>query len=351
MTKNQDPAVVRKKRVETATGTIKESPLRVGLIGVGKHGSRYAKHIYEDLPEIDLIGLWRRNADEGKRQARQYGCRYFHSYSDLLSDKSIDAVVVVLPPALNLSVCKEAACRGKHILIEKPMATNLREAIQIRQAVSNHGVRLMVSQTLRFNAVVRAAKDCIPQLGSLHSIHLSQRFEPSSLAWMDQRNFSGGGIVLHTGVHSFDLLRFLTQEEVDKVSCTINRIRTKETEDNFSAMMTFKKGDIIASVMGSRETQGRNGLIEVAGQNGQLVADHVHNYLYMIRGMERKPVELGDNIPTVCEALRAFYCSLRQKVPFPVTIEDGAIAVAIAEACYRSAETRRWEKVYHSDAH
>jgi predicted dehydrogenase len=75
-----------------------ESPLHIGLIGVGKHGTRYARHIHEDFPEIELIGLWRRNADDGERQAPQYGCRYFQTYSDLLSNKSIDAVVVALPP-------------------------------------------------------------------------------------------------------------------------------------------------------------------------------------------------------------------------------------------------------------
>lgn len=336
-----------KKRVEPGSGIVQTSALRIGLIGVGNHGSRYAKHIHEDLPEIKLIGLWRRNPEEGKRQARQYGCRYFHSYHDLLSDNSIDAVVVTLPPALNLSICEEAARRGKHILVEKPMAINVREAIRIRRAVSRHGIRLMVSQTLRFNAVIRAVKDCIPQLGSLHSIYLSQRFEPSPLPWMDQKELSGGGIVLHTGVHSFDLLRFLTQEEVDRVSCTLNQVSTRETEDNFSATMTFVKSPIIASVMGSRGTEGRNGLIELAGENGQVVADHVHNYLLVIKGMERKPVALGEPIPTVYEALRAFYDSLCRKVPFPVTAEDGAIALAIAEACYRSAKTGRWEKVHH----
>ena len=328
--------------------TIMESSLRFGLVGVGKHGSRYAKHIHEDFPEIDLIGLWRRSAGEGEKQARQYGCRYFSTYSDLLSDKSIDAVVVALPPALNVSVCEEAAYRGKHILLEKPMAINVKEAIRIRQAVSRYGVRLMVSQTLRFNSVVMAVKARISQLGSLHSIHLSQRFEPSPLAWLDRRDLSGGGIVLHTGVHSFDLLRFLTEEEANEVSCRINRVVTRDTEDNFSAMVTFEKSNIIASVMGSRGTKGRNGLIEVAGESGQLIADHVHNYLYEVRGMELKAVELEDPVPTVCEALKAFYDSLCQEVPFPVTIEDGVTAVAIAEACYRSAETGTWQKVSYS---
>jgi predicted dehydrogenase len=322
-----------------------ESPLRFGLIGVGRHGSRYAKHIHEDLPQIDLIGLWRRNTGEGKRQARQYGCRYFHTYSDLLADKSIDAVVVALPPALNVSVCEEAAFRGKHILLEKPMAINMREAIRIRQTISRYGVRLMVSQTLRFNGVVTALRARIPPLGPLHSLHLSQRFEPSPLAWLDRRDLSGGGIVLHTGVHSFDLLRFLTGMEVDKVSCWVNSIVTRETEDNFSAIMTFEKSDIIASVMGSRGTKGRNGLIEVAGENGQLIADHVHNYLHEVRGMEWKSIELGNPVPTVYEVLKAFCDSLCREVPFPVTIEDGVIAVAIAEACYRSTETGTWENV------
>jgi predicted dehydrogenase len=321
------------------------SSLRFGLIGVGRHGSRYAKHIHEDLPQIDLIGLWRRDVVEGKRQARQYGCRYFPTYSDLLADKSIDAVVVALPPALNASVCEEAAIRRKHILLEKPMAINLREAIRINQAVSRYGVRLMVSQTLRFNCVVVALKAHISPLGSLHSIHLSQRFEPSPLPWLDLRDLSGGGIVLHTGVHSFDLLRFLTEEEVDKVSCRVNRVVTRETEDNFSAIITFEGSNIIASVMGSRGTKGRNGLIEVAGENGQLIADHVHNYLHEVRDMERRSIELGNPVPTVCEVLKVFHDSLCREVPFPVTIEDGVIAVAIADACYRSAETGIWENV------
>jgi predicted dehydrogenase len=322
-----------------------DSPFHFGLIGVGRHGRRYAKHIRDDLPEIELVGLWRRDNVEGEKQARQYGCRYFPTYSDLLSDTSIEAVVVTVPPALHAPVCEEAAHRGKHILLEKPMAINVKEAIRIHEAVSRCGVRLMVSQTLRFNTVVRTVKECIPRLGPLHSIHLSQRFEPSSLAWLDRRSLSGGGIVLHTGVHSFDLLRFLTGEEVDKVVCTTNRIVTGDTEDNFSALMTLKKSPIIASVMGSRGTKGRNGSIEVVGGNGQIIGDHVHHHLYEVTGVQRKAIELRDPVPTVCEALKAFCYGLRRDVPFPVTIEDGTRAVAIAEACYRSVETAAWERV------
>jgi predicted dehydrogenase len=64
--------------------------------------------------------------------------------------------------------------------------------------------------------------------------------------------------------------------------------------------------------------------------------------------MERRAAELGDPLPTVYKALKAFYDSLCQEVPFPVTIEDGVTAVAIAEACYRSAETGTWQNVSYS---
>jgi predicted dehydrogenase len=86
-------------------------------------------------------------------------------------------------------------------------------------------------------------------------------------------------------------------------------------------------------------------LIEVAGEDGQLIADHVHNHFCEVRGMELRPIELGSPVPTVYEALKAFYDSLCGEVPFPVTIDDGVIAVAIAEACYRSAGTGTWENV------
>jgi predicted dehydrogenase len=74
----------------------------------------------------------------------------------------------------------------------------------------------------------------VPEIGPLHALYLSQRFEPAPLDWLDHRAESGGGIVLHTGVHSFDLLRFLTGCEVTRVWCRTAQIITRETEDSFA---------------------------------------------------------------------------------------------------------------------
>jgi predicted dehydrogenase len=311
--------------------------LGIGLVGAGKHGSRYAKHIVEDLPQTELIGVCRRDQEEGQKFASTYGCAYYADYRQLLSDTRIDAVVLVVPPALHGQVVEAACQEGKHLLIEKPFAIRVTEARRMCDRIIASGIRCMVAHTLRFNAVVQALKASVAEIAPLHSIYLSQRFEPSPLVWLDQKAQSGGGIVLHTGVHSFDLLRFLSGEEVEAVWCQTIRVCTRETEDNFVMLCRLSSPVLRGAVIGSRSTQSRSGLIELSGKNGQLVGDHTHGFAYLIQGYERKELSIAPSVPTVRETLKAFVEGLSDNTAFPITMEDGLRAVAIAEAGYRSA--------------
>lgn len=312
-------------------------PLRIGLIGVGKHGSRYAKHIVEDIPQAELAAVCRRNRQEGEQIAATYGCRYYTAYQHLLDDPRIDAVAIAVPPTLHAEIITAACQAGKHILIEKPLAVSVVEAQRIRDLITASKVRCMVAHTLRFNAVVQTLKAHVPEIAPLHSLYLSQRFEPSPLAWLDHKAESGGGIILHTGVHSFDLLRFLSGDEVTHVWCQTNRVFTTETEDNFSMLCRLRDPLLQGAVTGSRSTQSRAGLIELSGEKGQLLGDHTHGFAYLIRGLERIPLQVGPSVPTVRAFLMAFVEGLQYDTAFPITVEDGLHAVAIAEACYRSA--------------
>ncbi len=313
------------------------SQLRIGLIGVGKHGSRYAKHIVEDLPQAALVSLCRRNQEAGKRLAAIYGCAYYADYRQMLAQERLDAVAVVVPPARHGEIVAAACQAGTHLLIEKPFAISVGEAHRLRRLITASGVRCMVAHTLRFNSVVQALKTHIPDIAPLRSLYLSQRFEPSPLAWLDRKADSGGGVILHTGVHSFDLLRYLRGSEVETVWCQSTRVFTVETEDHFVMMCRLHTPSLWGVVMGSRTTQSRSGLIELSGEKGQLLGEHTHGHAYFIRGSERVPLPVAAPVPTVREALRTFIDGLQHGTPFPIAIEDGIQAVAIAEACTRSA--------------
>jgi predicted dehydrogenase len=255
-----------------------------------------------------------------------------------VADPRVDAVVVAVPPILHPAIV-EAACRaGKPLLVEKPLATSLAAARHIASVVSASGVRAMVAHTLRFNSTVQAVQAHLPEIGPLHALYLSQRFEPSPLDWLDRRAESGGGIVLHTGVHSFDVLRVLTGCEVTRVWCRTAQIVTRETEDSFALTCQLSNPSLVAAIAGSRAMGGRVGLLELAGASGHLLADHVHGFVRLVRGTERLTLPVPSPVPTVRETLRAFVGALREGTAFPISIEDGLRAVAIADAAYRSAE-------------
>jgi predicted dehydrogenase len=150
--------------------------------------------------------------------------------------------------------------------------------------------------------------------------------------------------LLHTGVHSFDLLRFLTGENPRAVRAETRRVLTRQTEDNFAAVLSFS-GPLLAVVSGSRATGARSGGIEVAGEHGQIIADHVRGFALRLAGEKREPLDVPPAVPTVRETLREFARMLRDGAPPPITLEDGLWSVAMAEACYRSAESGKTEAV------
>ena len=74
--------------------------MRIGIIGVGTHGSRYANHIVNDMDEFDLAAISRRSLD-GKDQAVQWNCGWHQNCLELVADRQVEAVIAVVPPALN----------------------------------------------------------------------------------------------------------------------------------------------------------------------------------------------------------------------------------------------------------
>jgi len=310
--------------------------MRIGLIGVGKHGRRYAYHVREDIPGLTLAGVARRDAARVGEVAREFGCRGFAICRELIEADEVDVVIAVVPPVLNEEIVTLAARAGKPLLLEKPAAASVAAGRRMLAAVREHGAWVSVAQTLRYNGVVQALRRRLPEIGPLHAVTLTQRFERSTLAWLDDPGRAGGGICLHTGVHSFDLVRYLTGAEVTAVTCAQGRVWTRRTEDSFAATLTLAGGAILATVAGSRAATGRTGYIELAGADGTLIGDHVAHTARLVVGSEARPIDPGPPIPTVRETLRDAAAALAAGDPPPIPLEEGLRAVAIADACYRA---------------
>jgi predicted dehydrogenase len=306
---------------------------------VGKHGRRYASHVVRDCPNLELAAVCRRDPVAVQALATEYSCRAYTDYQELIAAVDVDAVIVAVPPVIAEDVVTAALSAGKPVLLEKPAAASLEAGRRLQALQDRCAVPVMVAHTLRYNGVVRALRTRLPDVGNLHSVALTQRFEPSLLDWIDDPARSGGGMVLHTGVHSFDLLRFFTDLEIEAVGCLVVSLHTKRTEDGFVATLRLGGGQVLATVCSSRAARGRTGYIELAGDQATLVGDHVGNWAHVVRGTEIEPIPLGAPVPTVREVLHAFAAVVERRLPPPISLEEGVRAVAVAEACYAAVRS------------
>jgi predicted dehydrogenase len=225
------------------------------------------------------------------------------------------------------------------LLLEKPAAPNLADGRAMLAALRRQPIPVMVAQTLRYNGVVRAVLAALPRIGPVRSLSFTQRFEPSPLDWLDDPVRSGGGMTLHTGVHAFDLCRVLSGREADRVTCQMQSIRTRNTEDNFAATVELGGGGALATVACARVAGGRNGHVEVAGEGGTLIGDHVLGTASLVVGSRAERLEVVAGVPTVREVVRDFVAALREGAAPPIPLAEGLRAIAIVDACYASART------------
>ncbi|MFN2426348.1 MAG: Gfo/Idh/MocA family protein [Candidatus Binatia bacterium] len=321
--------------------------IRLAVIGAGKHGSRYAAHAARDVDGLELVAVCRRDRNKGETLAAELDCEVEADARKLLLRRDIDAVVLSTVPNLLPELVAIAISTGKRIILEKPVAPTLNDGLAMLPMLETAGVYCLAGHTLRFNSAVEALRRELPTLGRLDSLLFSQRFPPQpDLAWLDTPQESGGGNILHTGVHSFDLARWLANGEIESVAAQARSVCTTRTEDHFAAVLAMESPGLLAQVACSRSTNSRNGLIEATGEHGQLVVDHVlgTGYRLTARGREDLPVDAPRM--TVKVLLERFVEDARRDAAPPVSFRDGLAAVAVAEACYRSMASNAFEKVH-----
>lgn len=312
----------------------------IGLIGLGRHGARYARHLLEGVKGCHLAAVSRQDAAAGRQFAKEHGIAFCADWHDILSKPEVGAILVCTPPHLNREICLAAVRAGKALLIEKPLAFSKAEAQDMIAAARAAGVPLMTAQTLRFTPVLRRLKERLAAVAPVEYFSLFMRGERPPHAWLDQPDQAGGGVILEIGIHLFDLLRYLTGQDAVEVLAETARRHTQRLED-MAHLRFLLPGGVRCYVEVSRVSGGRLCRAEAIGARGQLVADVGTSLLTRIEGWKVAETEAVQDQPTLVPVLEAFAAALAAGGPMPVTGEDGMRAVAMAEAAYQSAAQGR----------
>jgi len=314
--------------------------LRFGLVGLGYHGIRYARHLINDIHEGDLVAVCRRDKAEGEAFAREHGLEYYADAPSLCVDPAVDAVIVVTPPSTHMEISLQAIREGKHLVVEKPMARSVEEATAIADGAEQAGMKAMVAHTMRYSSVAVELKKALGLLGTPKLIRIAMRLEPSGQPWHSSPEVAGGGVLIDLGVHIFDLVRFLSGDEVRIVKCAIENVKNPDTEDFFAATLELASSGAICHVDANRLASARTGLIDVVGEKGEARVDLYTGSFRLCAGGSVEERVLSAGAPAIVRMIEAFIRSVRNGHPVEITPRDGVESIRIVEACYRSASDR-----------
>jgi len=211
--------------------------VRLGVVGVGHFGRHHAR-VYSELEDVRLVGVADLLPERADAVARRHDTAAFSDYR-LLFDR-VDAVSVAVPTSAHSSVSCDFLEHGISVLVEKPMAGTLAEALRMQAAAEASGARLQVGHIMRFNPVVVALRDTdiVPRLIEI------QRLSPFTFRSLDV------GVVLDLMIHDIDLVLHLVRAEVEKVDA-VGFAVVGETEDVASARIAFDDG-CVANLTASR---------------------------------------------------------------------------------------------------
>ncbi len=320
-----------------------EDILNVGIIGTGRHGTRYAEHIINDMQEIKLKAISRRSSS-GKNQSNKWGVSYYQNWNELIKDKNVDAVISVTTPNLNFNIAESCIKHSKPLLLEKPIAINSNVASKIVDMFEKANLPLTICQTLRYNPIIKGLKNYILNLGSLYLFHASHRLENIKHDWLDNPEIAGGGISLYTVIHVFDALRFITGKEFLKVNARFFHRNHSSLENLLTVMIEMEDG-LVGTIDGIKLGSSRSSRYEFIGENGQLHGDQIHGSLKLIENTQIKSLPETDQIPTILHLLKDWYTYLKQDGINPIPGDEGLSAVKISDACKKSAEKKKWVNI------
>lgn len=322
--------------------------LRWGLIGASTIGrERVIDAIKQTGGEISNV--FSTNAARGAAYANEFAiARSTTNLNDLL-DSPIDAVYIATTNDLHHDQCVAAAKAGKHVLCEKPLATNLADAQSMVAACKVANVELATNHHLRGAATHRAMRDALKsgQIGrplAIKVIHAG--YLPAHLqGWRLTNPAAGAGAILDLTVHDADLMRFLIDDDAASVIAMIQNsgMATAGVEDAAMGVITFRSG-ILGQFHDGFTTKYIRTSVEIHGDSGSLVATNCMTQspvgevsLRTANGESNLPLE-HENL--YVRTINAFNGAISSEGKPLSTGEDGVASLAIALAALESARTR-----------
>lgn len=242
--------------------------IKMGLIGLGRMG-KYHLNLYDEIPEVKLMGICDINEDEVNKQSKLTGVRGYTDFREMLD--SVEAVTIAVPTKYHYEVAKECLLAGKHVLVEKPITTNLEEAKELFEIAKKNDLVLNIGHVERFNGAVMELKKIVNNPYLIES----RRVGPFS------ERMKNDSIILDLMIHDIDIILNILEDEVVDIQALGGSVYSN-LSDFASVNIKFKKGTV-ANIIVSRVTQKKDRTMSIAQEDAFIYLDYTNQDINIYR--------------------------------------------------------------------
>jgi UDP-N-acetyl-2-amino-2-deoxyglucuronate dehydrogenase len=336
--------------------------LRVGIIGCGNIFPMHAESVRQACAEIaQIAAVCDNKKDRAENAGRKYNCPFYFDYREMIDREKPDVIHICTPHFLHKEMSVYAAEKGVHIFQEKPLAINIKDALETAKKIEETGVKFGISFQNRYNPGTKMAKEIISkgELGQLKSAKLILTWcKPDGYYtksdWKGTWDKEGGGVIIDQAIHSLDILRYLFGSEIEYVDATTgNRMHeVVKVDDEASGVIMFKTGAYVNFYVMNHYSYDDDLTMEIHGEKGliKMVKDSAEAVFY--KGWKRKKAEpkksdridYGEGVKDywgVCHsiAIKNFYKSVINKTAPEISVDEGLQTQWLVEAIYESGRT------------
>ncbi|MFS8580742.1 MAG: Gfo/Idh/MocA family oxidoreductase [Novibacillus thermophilus] len=320
--------------------------MNIGIISFAHmHANSYAKHLHRH-PEAELTAIWDDDPSRGQRASDAFGARYYDDLDQFLHS-DVDAVLVCSENAKHRDHVVKASQAGKHVLCEKPIATEIRDAEEMIDSCREHGVILQIAYPVRFAPSVERVRDMVQngELGDILAINGTNHGQMPG-GWFVQKEMSGGGAATDHIVHVMDLVRWMLNDEVKSVYAEMDtRFYDIDVEDCGIVSLEMESGTIVTiDPSWSRPKtfpMWGDVKMEMVGTKGTLSVDVLKQSVLYFNDRDGKVQPLAWAEDMDKRLIDDFLdCIKHNRAPF-ITGEDGLRTLEVVKAAYESHESKK----------
>jgi len=209
--------------------------IKLAVVGYGYWGPNIVRNVME-RPELEFWGLCEMNPERAaKFSARYPGARTTADLDEVLSDPTVDAVSIATPPVTHHSLVKRALEAGKHVLVEKPLATSVAQAEELVELAASQGLTLMPGHTFLYSPAVIRVRELIDsgELGEIYFVTSSR---------MNLGIYQPDGVVNDLAPHDLSILLYWIDRPVTMVSASGSTVFQNGVPETAFLTLSFDQG-------------------------------------------------------------------------------------------------------------